>query len=97
MGTTVQKMKFSVKDFSSKCDQSHRKLRNRSHLLKKSLLGNLIFLELKEKGIFPLSNNYLDDVFYMKIFSRFGKKHNQKCTLTEYFIFLAFFQVAYPR
>ena len=31
---TAQKMKFSIEDFSSKCD---------SHLLKKSLTENLIF------------------------------------------------------
>ena len=31
---TAQKMKFSIKDFFSKCDQIHRKLRIWSHLLK---------------------------------------------------------------
>ena len=36
-------MKFSMKDFSSKCDQIRRKLRIWSHLLKKSLMENLIF------------------------------------------------------
>ena len=35
---TTQKMKFSVKDFFSKCDQIRRKLRIWSHLLKKSLM-----------------------------------------------------------
>ena len=30
---TEQKMKFSIKDFFSKCDQIHRKLRIWSHLL----------------------------------------------------------------
>ena len=40
---TAQKMKFSVKDFLSKCDQNLRKLRIWSHLLKKSLMENLIF------------------------------------------------------
>ena len=34
---TAQKMKFSIMDFFSKCDQIHRKLRLWSHLLKKSL------------------------------------------------------------
>ena len=38
------KMKFSVKDFFSKCDQIRRKLQILSHLLKKSLMENLIFL-----------------------------------------------------
>ena len=41
--TTAQKMKFSIKDFFSKCDQIHRKLRIWSHLLKKSLMENFIF------------------------------------------------------
>ena len=41
---TAQKMKFSIKDFFSKCDQIRRKLRIWSHLLKKSLLENFIFL-----------------------------------------------------
>ena len=39
----VQKMKFSIKDFFSKCDQVRRKLRISSHLLKKSLMEILIF------------------------------------------------------
>ena len=33
-----KKMKFSIKDFFIKCDQIRRKLRNWSHLLKKSLM-----------------------------------------------------------
>ena len=40
---TAQKMKFSMKDFFSKCEQIRRKLRIRSHLLKKSLMKNFIF------------------------------------------------------
>ena len=36
-------MKFSIKDFSSKCDQTRRKLRIWSHLLEKSLTENFIF------------------------------------------------------
>ena len=36
-------MKFSNKDFVSKCDQIRMKLRMWSHLLKKSLLENFIF------------------------------------------------------
>ena len=41
---TAQKMKFSIKDFFSKCDQIHRNLRIWLHLLKKSLMENFIFL-----------------------------------------------------
>ena len=40
---TPQKMKFSIKDFFSKCDQIRRKLRIWSHLQKKSLTENFIF------------------------------------------------------
>ena len=36
-------MKFSIKDFFSKCDQIRRKLRIWSHLLRKSLMVNFIF------------------------------------------------------
>ena len=37
---TAKKMKYSIKDFFSKCDQIHRKLRICSHLPKKSLMEN---------------------------------------------------------
>ena len=40
---TAQKMKFSIKDFFSKCDQIRSFLRIWSHLLKKSLMANFIF------------------------------------------------------
>ena len=39
----AQKMRFSINDFFTKCDQIHRKLQIWSHLLKKSLMGNFIF------------------------------------------------------
>ena len=42
---TVQKMKFSMKDFFSKCDQIFSFLRICSHLLKKSLMGNSISVQ----------------------------------------------------
>ena len=44
MPITAQKMKFSIKDFLSKCDQIRRKLRIWSHLLKKSLMENLVHI-----------------------------------------------------
>ena len=40
---TAQKMKFSIKDFFSKCDQIPSFLRIWSNLLKKSLMENSIF------------------------------------------------------
>ena len=42
-----QKMKFSIKDFFSKCDHIRRKLR--THLLKKSLMENFIFCALSKR------------------------------------------------
>ena len=39
---TAQKMKFSMKNFFSKCEQIRRKLRMWSQLLKKSLMQNFI-------------------------------------------------------
>ena len=41
---SAQKMKFSIKDLFSKCDQIRRKQQIWSHLLKKSLKGKLHFL-----------------------------------------------------
>ena len=41
--STVQKMKFSIMDFFSKCDQIRSFLRIWSHLLKKSVMKNFIF------------------------------------------------------
>ena len=41
--STVQKMKFSIMDFFSKCHQIGRRLRIWSHLLQKSLMENFIF------------------------------------------------------
>ena len=47
---TIQKMKFSIKHFFSKCDQICRKLRVQSHLLKKSLMENFIFCAVILEG-----------------------------------------------
>ena len=44
---TAQKMKFSIKDFFSRCDQIRKKLLIWSHLLKKSLLEKFIFCARK--------------------------------------------------
>ena len=62
MTLTVQKMKFSIKDFFSKCDQIRRKLRIWSHWLKKSLMKNFIFFA-KCLGSRILSSMSLTDFF----------------------------------
>ena len=41
--STAQKMKFSITDFFSKCNQIRRKLQIWSHLLKKPVMENFIF------------------------------------------------------
>ena len=46
---TAQKIKFSIKDFFSKCDQICRKLRIWSHLLKKSFMDIFIFCTVLEQ------------------------------------------------
>ena len=43
-------MKFSIKDFFSKCDQIRSFLRIWSHLLKKSLIENFIFCAVLRSG-----------------------------------------------
>ena len=48
---TTQKMKFSIKDFFSKCDPIRSFLRMWSRLLKKSLMENLIFCVMRPKKI----------------------------------------------
>ena len=42
-------MKFSIKDFFSKCDQIHRRMLIWLHLLKKSLLENFICCAVKSE------------------------------------------------
>ena len=61
---TAQKMKFSIKDFFSKCDQICRKMRIWSHLLRKSLLENFIFcaVSCNHNGLGP-------DKYWIKIFN----------------------------
>ena len=46
---TAQKMMFSIKDFFSKCDQTRRFLRIWSHLLKKFLMENFIFVQCNKQ------------------------------------------------
>ena len=45
---TAQKMKFSIKDFFSKCDQIRKKLPIWSHLVNKSFMENYIFFVVKK-------------------------------------------------
>ena len=48
---TAQKMKFSIKDFSSKCDEIGKKLQIWSHSLEKSFMQNFIFCAVLETNV----------------------------------------------
>ena len=73
---TEQKM-FYIKDFFSKCDQIHRKLRILSHLLRKFLMKNFSFCAVRTlyKG---------RDIFHFRVFSTYLVKdylQNEKISL----------------
>ena len=64
---TAQNMKFSIKDFFSKCDQIRSFLRIWLHLLKKSLIENFIFcavnvstLDVKQRALLSAHRNLAD-------------------------------------
>ena len=65
-------MKFSIKDFSSKCDQIHSFLLIWSHLLEKSLMGNFIFCAV-------IVINSIDDgktMIHLNAMNEYSKKAN---------------------
>ena len=49
LATLHKKMKFSIKDFFSKCEQIRSFLRIRSHLLNKYLVENFIFCAVQDR------------------------------------------------
>ena len=92
---TPQKMKFSIKDFFSKCDQTHSFLRIWSHWLKKSLMQNLIFLCSAFWEEWPWEINfhlYLSFIFHSQI-NRNCKKYIILITL----IFSQFTPIYVPK
>ena len=60
---TSQKMKFSIRDFSSKCDQIRSFLRIWSHLLKIFVMENCIFCAVVYLGI--IAHDYHQLTFVM--------------------------------
>ena len=81
---TAQKMKFSIKDFFTKCDEICRKLRIWPHLLKKTLIKNFIFC-----AAFWLRANIIEELTLL-----ISKRKSQlclfpslrrKCPNTEFF------------
>ena len=61
-------MKFSIKDFSCKCDQIHRKMWIWSHLLKKFFMENFIFCAV----YFALSSQFFDKYMEHKLLGGWG-------------------------
>ena len=59
---TAQKIKFSIKNFFSKCDQIRNFQQIWSHVLKKSLMESLNFCALR--GVFRAMSNIYVKLFY---------------------------------
>ena len=64
---TAQKMKFSIQNIFSKCDQIRKKLRIWSHLRKKSLIENLVFCAVLF-FIFRISFVLYSDLHFFNLF-----------------------------
>ena len=64
-------MKFSIKDFFSKCDQIRRKLRIWSHLLKKSLMENFIFMQCEFPRFLKYNLSKLEEIIWGKELTHF--------------------------
>ena len=67
---TAQKIKFSIKDFFSKCDQIHSFLQIWSHLLKKSLMENFIFCAVNEWDVLMQERNEILQMPFFYIIPR---------------------------
>ena len=69
-----------MKDFFSKCDQIRRNLRIWSHLLKKSIMQNLIFCAVLGT-ILPLVVNNLDHVkkSSLQVNFQYGNRNILQC------------------
>ena len=91
-----KKMKFSIKDFFSKCHQIHSFLRISSHLLKKSLMENFIFCAVLCTRYFDSLQRCIEDFLSMKL-DCWWLVH--RLLLSEVLLCLVFFAVqkVYPR
>ena len=94
MVDTDRKMKFSIKDFISKCDEIRRKQRIWSHLLKKFLMENFIFCAVVNtrvpSGRIIGPTNFLlliNDLFDKVIFNiiNYDETRYSKCDWVSYF------------
>ena len=91
--STVQKIKFSIKDFFSKCDQTRSFLRVWSHLLKKSLMENFIFcavLPLETRSGYTWTHLLVSNFLSLNPYpckssqqARFTDHHKQHCSFLD--------------
>ena len=82
-------MKFSIKDFFSKCDQIGSFLRIWSDLLKKSLMENFIFCEVNAWYKFNLGRVSTGLVEFIKIdVLRDREIFHWRCQKTTFFVHL---------
>ena len=86
---TAQKMKFFVKDSSSKCDQIRSFLRISSHLLEISLMENFIFCAVPHNLPVKQRNLFSGYIWSPKLFlSRYcifiSTQYQAKCSFVPY-------------
>ena len=84
--STAQKMKFSIKDFFSKCDQIRSFLWIWSHLLKKFLMENFIFCPviIKICSLHKL-DLILNNAYLSCIFKNISKRWNEAEKVNTFF------------
>ena len=74
---TAQKLKFSIKDNFSKCDQIRSFLRIWSYLLKKSVIENFIFLcSGSRTGFRKIIRNLYEKAYFSKMCLRNATKRS---------------------
>ena len=74
----AKRLKFSMKDLFSKCDQICRKLGIWSHLRKKSLIENFIFLCSKSTSFTQGQKQPFPDVLQNRCCEKLHKFHKKK-------------------
>ena len=93
---TAQKMKFSIKDFCSKCDQIRSFQGIWSHLLEKSLMENFIFCAVLEnhfsKCKFKMNRLIAENEQILKIFENQIEQYKQDFDLAQQDITKTLFQ-----
>ena len=81
ISSTTRKMKFSINDFLSKCEQIRSLLRIRSHSLKKFLKKTLFFVEYNQRISFEIFSTCR---YYKKIYFANWNFHLQMMLFLEF-------------